>query len=164
MSQAEKAEKPTEEEPTQIIKIRAPNDSRMMLDSTKARCLFVEAEEGTPFRAVLAASYWVHLAPKLGEMDVIRIRSEADGWYAELLVLSTMPNGALVVALPGYPISLDDTGALPSAFTDKYLVEFKGFAKWRVVRREDAAVLKDKMASRSDAHRWLLENERMLLA
>ena len=150
------------EELANIIKIRAPQDSRLALAQSKANRWFLEAEEGTPFLAVLASSYWCHISPKLREWDEVRIAAEADGWYAELIVLSKVPHGAIVIPKPGYPMQLGDDAVLPT-FKDKYLVEFKGFAKWRVVRLVDKKVIKDKLASKTDANKWLVENQRMLL-
>lgn len=117
---------------------------------------------------ILPVQYWSHLASTfqsartVGNVELV-VMTEDLRWEAELRVVDAGANWARVV----FKTSEDGKrlitklGGLQSAkvvFLPGHTVSYSGvFAKWRVVRDADGAVLRDKCNSEGDAYVWLAD-------
>ncbi|MGY3393440.1 hypothetical protein ACVWW6_006031 [Bradyrhizobium sp. USDA 3311] len=117
---------------------------------------------GTPFEDVLRPEFWANIV-RMQPGDIIEVRPEDQSYYAELYVLKRERNSA-TVAVIREPVKLE-AAYKPLPGEVLFSVEFAGpMAKWRVVRRSDKSVMKDKFGTEGDARRWLADYERVVAA
>jgi hypothetical protein len=105
--------------------------------------------------------FWVHVASKLRRMDVIEVIPESEGWFAELLVLSTGTGFAKVKLIREVQI---EEQIAPNIGLSTDVMWGGPAAKWRVIRLADGAVLSENHESKGSAIRWQVNHERALAA
>ncbi|NDG18445.1 MAG: hypothetical protein EB117_09255 [Betaproteobacteria bacterium] len=118
---------------------------------------------GTTIDDVLNENYWSNVAKKMNPHDIIEVVPEDGAFYAKLIITSRGNLWARVHKLEHVVI-----GAAPVA-NKKPVEGFEiGWAgpndKWRVVRKEDKAVVGKNFTSREDADKWLGEHIKELAA
>ena len=98
------------------------------------------------FDEVLKPAFWTHVGQLLRQWDRIEVRPEDATYVAELVVIDAGPLFAKValVAKKALEVKSDDAASL--------LIEPVG-GKFRV--RRGADVMKDSLATRKDAQRWI---------
>ena len=102
----------------------------------------ITVELGGKIEDVLDRAYWVHVSRALRTGDIIEARAEDNAWYAEILVLDVI-NTAIGVAIPTMALlfHVDLNDADKSQATETYHAEFKGAAKFVIIRDSDKAMI-----------------------
>jgi len=122
----------------------------------------VSPASGTPFEDLLRPEFWANIT-RMAAGDIIEVRPEDQSYFAELYVLKRDRNSA-TVAVIREPVRLV-AAYKPLPGEVNFDVEFAGsMAKWRVVRRSDKSVMRDKFNSEGEARKWLADYERMVAA
>lgn len=122
----------------------------------------VSPASGTPWEDLLRPEFWANIT-RMAPGDIIEVRPEDQSYFAELYVLKRERNSA-TVAVIREPVRLV-AAYKPLPGEVNFDVEFAGsMAKWRVVRRSDKSMMRDKFATEGEARRWLADYERMVAA
>ena len=173
MSQAEKAEKQTEEAHVEttpkVVPFRALR--RLTRADTFSGRWQESVEPGTTVEDIIRPEYWANVVSRgsndcnLAKGHFVYLTSEADGWRASLYVKCIMENAAIVEFEPGFPV-FDEMIEIPAVFGGKYLVGFVDGdgGGWRVVRLSDNKTMQDKIGGQPIAVEWMMANQRYLTA
>jgi hypothetical protein len=116
---------------------------------------------GEGIEDALKPEYWSHVASSLRVGNRIELLSEDGSWWAMLIVRAASKTDAVVQALQYVPLGADavDLGDAP------YEVRWRGpKAKFGVVRKSDAEVMRDGFAVREHAEAWMVSHLRTLAA
>ncbi len=113
------------------------------------------------FETVCKPEYWIHVARQLRRMDVIDVIPEDEGYYAELLVLSTGTGYAKVMVLRHVELAAseeENAGTLTE-------IKWNGpHGRWAVIRKSDKTVLQDRIQDKTDAVTFAAQYERKIAA
>lgn len=118
-------------------------------------------EKGNDYeKDVLRPAYWAHVANKLKPGDRIEVLGPEGAYFAELYVVNTLAQAAVVVELARVQL---DSGAA-HVEDDEFEVKFRGPQKWSIVRRADSKVIQEMIPTRGDANRELEDYKKALMA
>lgn len=119
-----------------------------------ARNVFVLTVENTVAQSdILKPIFWTHIAEKLKKGDRVEVTPEDGSWYAEFMIVSSSSNWAKVVPLRVIQIDSDYVSAKA---LDEYYVKWASKALgFRVHRRGDGQVVKDKFETAESANTWI---------
>lgn len=104
-------------------------------------------------------SFWAHVAQKLKQFDTVELRSEDGSFWAQYLVIAADRVWAKVLKL--HYVDLDKVQAdtkFDGDLIDQYEIKWAKNSKWSVIRREDRALMVEKLHSRTDAQEWLMKH------
>ena len=106
--------------------------------------------QGNQYDDVLRPEYWVHLTKVLRPGDRIEIKGAEDKYFAELFVANVNELGVRVVEL--VKVSITENAPAEEEVDDpEYSIKLRGPKKWSIVRKADGKVIKEDMATRSEA-------------
>ena len=128
--------------------------SRMKLAEYSRSVFSVSIEHNTTKEDMLQPKFWAHVAANMRVNDRIEAFAEDGSFYAELLVVAKDRTWAKVHLMSFHDltkIAMD----ISDDILDQYKIDFKGPKGWCVIRRDDNAILNDKMHSEGDAKKWL---------
>jgi len=115
---------------------------------------YATPEPGTNPKDMLEPGFWTHVASKLRRGDRIEAIDAEGVWFAEFYVKSANKVEAHVALMrecelskPVAKIKVDEEAP--------YIVKHYGGGKFRVMRTEDKAVLKDDIKGKDVAEAWL---------
>lgn len=122
----------------------------------------IRADEGTNVEDLMSPSYYAHVTQRLKPGDRLEISAEDYTWFAELYVLSVAKVSAKV-ALLRYVVLTKRSEDLPEQVQEQpslpdhpdYVIKWAGANKFRVVRKEDRAVLQSGFQLADEAREWL---------
>ncbi len=101
---------------------------------------------------LLNPAFWGQIAVNFKPCSKIEVYRDDSAFYCELLVTSCDRTWAKVHVLSYVQL----TKHIPTAVESPFKVEWAGpHAKFRVIRKEDKAVLVDKCITKEDALKWL---------
>lgn len=132
------------------------NESRMQAAGQISVELDVAIPPGVPFSDILEYSYWKQCSKTMRVRNKMKIFSDDNAYYAELVVLAVEQGIGAVV----HPVIYVDLGAeakkidLPSA-ADGFEIKNKGFLGWCVTRKKDNTVVSQNNASELEARNAL---------
>lgn len=110
---------------------------------------------------ILRPAFWTHVASKLRRMDKIEVIPEHEGWYAELLVVSTGIGFAKVAMIRFLEIEVDEEQDADLSTT----VEWGGVEhKYRIIRKADRYAIASGFESKASAMQAQSVHERALAA
>jgi len=122
----------------------------------------VTVPAGTDFETVCRPEYWGNLT-RMTVDDIIQIGTDDRAWFAELIVIGKARNSATVAVLRA-PVALS-AAFKPEPGAVLFDVQYAGaHGKWRVIRKSDRAVMKDRCESESEARKWVEQYERLVAA
>jgi hypothetical protein len=125
---------------------------RMVLAEQAQRTFVVTTEQGHTKENLLNPNYWTHFAREFQPYDEIKVRCDDESYYGTLLVVACDRTWAKVVALNW--ISIGEDVKVPE--TDEYELKFGGpYLLWRVIRKKDGGVLKEKCRTKKEAADWM---------
>jgi hypothetical protein len=163
---AEAAATQAAEEPARLVR-PITIDRMKQAENVAPRWVFV-LPAGIEPDDILPVAYWSHTAAifkaalERGAYDIeLIVIAEDKSWRGELLVVDAGVNWARVVfkTIEGGKRFITKLGGLQAhkiVLLPGHTVNFGGiFAKWRVVRDADGAVLRDKCNTEGDAYAWL---------
>lgn len=114
-------------------------------------------EPGTTLEELLKPGYWSHVAAKLRKGDRIEVVTEDGTYFAEFFVKHANKIEAHVALLRenqiAKPQSKADDLDLDKMFPE-HSIRYAG-GKWRILRKDDKAVLKGELKSKEEAILWL---------
>ncbi len=123
----------------------------------------VYVEEGTPKETLLDPTFWAMYAPKLTIGDHIYVDEEAGNYFCELKVRSVGINAASVKILRFIEFPESDIGEIETRSGGNHEVKFGNMhTRFRVVRKDDKHVVKDKLQTRAEADIWMRDYEKTL--
>lgn len=97
---------------------------------------------------------WMHVAGKLRKFDRIEVICEDGTWFAEFIVLASSKTWARVTELRHVDLTAEVAQA--AVVPDELFVKWGSpQTKFRVIRRNDKAVLKDGFDTKADADAWI---------
>lgn len=106
-----------------------------------------------PYDALFEREAWAHIGVKFRAGDIVHVRDEAHTFYARLYVRAAERLWVDVVEIEKR--SLSKQPAIGGAAEHGLKVEFRGKAKWAVVRESDNERVKDGFPTSDDAQAWL---------
>lgn len=116
-------------------------------------------EKDTQEDALLDPAFWANFAVKMRPYDIIEARKDDGTYWAMFLVLGCDRTYAKIHKL--YETSLSSRDV--SLIQDKFLVEWGSPThKYRVIRKNDGAVLHKGCDRKADAEAWLEENRQAI--
>ena len=130
--------------------------ARMAEAAQRRNVWFVTPEMGVGPEQITDPGYWNHVAAQLRQGDRIEVFPDDGTYYAELLVLFAEGSWAKVKALRVEKLteSID-----PPKLVEGYDIKHGGpQLKWRVIRIEDKAVVKEGLNTREEASAWVREH------
>lgn len=147
-----------------LEQLRTANPSRIPLAEQVRHEWSIMVPPGTTIKDVLRPGFWTHHSPRLSPWDKIEVRTEDGTWYAELLVMATDRSWARVHKLAYHSLTTADVSQ-SQASEEEIGLALEGLKvvhrgrdyKWSVVRREDNAVLREKLTTKHDAEAQALE-------
>lgn len=146
-------------------KISPVHPTRMFQREAKVREFLFIVEAGSEPEDCLAPGFWAHVARDFAEFAELTVYNEDWSWRAKFVVCEAGPNWAKVQPLDAQRFDKRPHTDAASLVLPGYSIEFKGsFAKWRVVRDADKAVIRDKFPTKADAEAWLVEYSKSLAA
>lgn len=114
-------------------------------------------EPGTTLKDLLEPGYWTHVAAKLRKGDRIEAIIEDGTFFAELYVKHANKIEAHVTLMREVKLSEAKVKGkdvdLAEAFPD-HSIRYAG-GEWRILRKEDKQILRDKLKSKEEAILWL---------
>lgn len=121
----------------------------------------ITADNATTLEDVLKPEYFVHVASKLHNTDIIEVIPENESWFATLIVRACSRIHAKCEVL-----NYKSFGAAAAPVAEgPFLIQHKGTkAKWSIIRRSDKELIKDGFASKEEATKWVDDNGTDLLA
>lgn len=118
----------------------------------------VNAEAGTPLKAMLEPGFWAHVSVQMAPRDRIEVTAEDNSFYAELLVVDAGKLFAKVIVIREVKLGSEDKSDLKN-----HTVLWGGNNhKWRVVRKDDRALIKSGFEQKQDGELWALSHEKNL--
>jgi len=115
----------------------------------KRRVHLAIVPENVTIDDVLKPGYWKNVAAKLAPFDIIEILAEDGTWEAELRVTRCEEQWAKVVVRHG-PLQLE-TADKPETEASGYTLKWSGARKWRIIRDNDGAVIKEDLPTKGAA-------------
>lgn len=138
---------------------KALNASRLQFAEHVRNVWIINPEYGVTPEDILEPSYFAHVANSLKPWDKIEARSEDGSYYAEYVVEQAGRSFAKLAMV--HLVTLAAKIDLATEVAEAYQVIWKGPQyKWRVVRKKDNQTLKDGIASKGDALRWVQEHQK----
>lgn len=123
----------------------------------------INPEYGVTVDDMLKPDFWAHVAQKLRPWDKIEARAEDGAYFVEFVVLDAAKTWAKVALVNTPTVFKENVGPSDISIDDKYIAQWKGpQRKWIVVRKVDKASLKEELATKSDAIRWISEHEKAM--
>lgn len=114
-------------------------------------------EPGTTLEDLLKPGFWAHVAAKLRKGDRIEVVIEDGTYFAELYVKHANKIEAHVHLMREVQLAKSQTKDeeldLAKLFPD-HSIRFAA-GKWRILRKEDKAILKEELKSKAEAILWL---------
>lgn len=108
-----------------------------------------EPEAGTTRKSLLDPAEWANVSARLKAKDIIEVVPEDLGFYARLIVVEAAPTFARVKEIEFRQLD-DETHAVTD---DNFEVAFKGpVLKWCVIRKQDGALVFERLPSREAAN------------
>lgn len=120
-------------------------------------CYHHKPEPGVTIADVLKPDYWTHVAPQLRIGYRVEVMAEDGAWWAMLLVRAVGQHEAVLQALQHVTLGAE----APTVDLDgsAYEVKWAGpSAQFRIVRKSDSEVIKDKFPIREAAEEWLAKH------
>ena len=121
--------------------------------------LTAQPSEGTNREDVLKPEFWTHVARGIKSGTELRVIPKGGAWYGRYLV--TFADQAQVRLKELEYVLLDETPPDVVNSDGKFEVKWAGpVALWRIIRKEDKHLMREKMASRQEAYNWMNTNLR----
>jgi hypothetical protein len=115
-----------------------------------------------PYDQLFERDAWAHIGSKFKAGDIIHVRDEAHTFYARLYVRAA--DRLWVDAVEIEKHSLTAHSASGGAVSNGLKVEWRGKAKWSVVRESDNERVKDGFPTAEDAKSWLDQHNQKVAA
>ena len=117
------------------------------------------APEGCQIDDLKKTEFWSIWAAKLKPFDRIDVIADDGAWLAECLVIQAAKNWAQIyirrVDKLIEPVKVEDNAT--------FKVEYKGPKKlWCVIRRSDAAMIKESLPTQLEAQEWVKTHEKQV--
>lgn len=130
------------------------NPARLSLFEHTNTAYLATVETGTTEKDLLNPNFWSHIAPKLRPYDEIRVCCDDGSFYVTLLVVSCDRTWAKVKVKKDGWMNLEDETNVPE--NSEYEIKWGGpYLKFRVIRKKDGGVLRDKLQTKKEASDWL---------
>lgn len=115
----------------------------------------VQAAEGVQTADVASSRFFSHLQPKLRVGDRVELTAHDGSWMLDLRVMASEAGAVRTFVLHRYDFG-DKVAPKELIAADGYVAQYGSEqTKWRIVRVEDKAVLKDGFADQRAAVAWL---------
>lgn len=149
------------EDKKQEKKTMVPLTSSRLKEADYARRVWrIRPEHGVTLKDVIDPAFWSHVAASLRPFDKIEVLADDGSYYAELLVINCGRLWAKVEVLGGKEFDKFK----PEAEDADFRVEWKGGAKWCVIRLSDKVKLKEACETREEAETWLKSHVKAMAA
>ncbi len=140
-------------------KVEPMPESRMALEESRVLHYHFIAPAGILPSDLVDPAHWAHLAHKFQEYTKLEVYAEDWTWRVLLVVRSAGQNWARVEALELNKFDERSVDEGSNYILAGYAIKHAGsFAKWRVIREADGAVIRDKFPTKADAEAWLVEH------
>ncbi|ESZ07176.1 MULTISPECIES: hypothetical protein [unclassified Mesorhizobium] len=107
---------------------------------------------------LLDPAWWVHVASRMRANDRIEVLGFGNEWFAELFVLEVGKIGGARVAFITEPVLLNNDAKVPAL--PELLVTWGGPSDmWKVVKRKDNSVVKDRFDTKEAGLAWIEERQ-----
>lgn len=135
-----------------------PMNGRLQISDEMRQRYRINVEIGGSIADVLDRAYWVHVARALQPGDIIEAKAEDNGWYAEILVIDVIKT-ATGVCIPSFALlfHVDLESADKTQATESYHAEFKGAAKFVIIRDSDKAMIERDIPTKEKAEARVVE-------
>jgi hypothetical protein len=131
------------------------NQTRMKEADYACERWFVSVPSGTAAKDLLDPTYWRNLGDKLKPLAHVTAVTEDSTWHATFLVVAAQRLWAKLHMLSYTDLSATKADT-PLTDDQNYSVEWKGpLGKFAVIRKSDAATLKDGFTTMLEGHQWL---------
>lgn len=122
-------------------------------------------EEGVDRQAVQEPAFFAHVATRCRPYDEIIVRRDDGAIFARLLVLQAERTWLRTFVLEWHELTTKDVAQTQTAMADKaaevlaqFDIKHKGpHKKWCVIRKQDAAIVREGEESKTSANTWLSE-------
>jgi hypothetical protein len=122
-------------------------------------------EHGTTPEELTEPAYWAHCAHFLRSGDRIEAMPESNEWYAEFMVVETGKLFARLVPMRLVHLTpAERTKASKESVDADFAVQWKGGAKWCVIRTHDSAILYRDLSSKVAAEAALADHTKQPIA
>jgi hypothetical protein len=101
--------------------------------------------------------FWSHVANQFRPRHEVKVFAEDGSFFAHYLVVACENTWAKVHELSFHNLTKSEiTDEQRQEILKDYLVDWKGGAKWCVIRKADNVVMQSKLHSKEDGEAWLL--------
>lgn len=115
----------------------------------------VQAAEGVATTDVASARFFSHLQPKLRPGDRIELTAHDGSWMLDLRVMASEAGAVRTFVMNRYDFG-DTVASRATIVADGYTIQYGSEqTKWRIIRAEDKAVLKEGFPDQKAAAAWL---------
>ena len=112
--------------------------------------------DGVRLDDILKYEYWKQCSKQMSVRDRLKVYSDDNSFYAELLVIANEPGiGSHVIPTVLVDIARAADGVVLPKEADNYTITNKGFLGWCVIRKEDNTMISKNNESELDARREL---------
>lgn len=133
----------------------ALNQTRIKEASYMRNEWFVTCPAGTKHEDLLDPEFWRNVGQNFKPFDMIEAVTEDGNWYTRLIVVSADRLWAKV-HIVSFSDLIEARKNMPKTDDENHGVEWKGpIAKFAVVRKSDAAILKDGFTTQLEGWTWL---------
>ena len=135
-----------------------PKITAMKLSTEACNTWREDVESGGKVDDVLSRAYWVHKAHFLAVGDIIEARCLDNSWYAHILVIDAVKTST-GVTIPSFALlfHVDLESADKTQATETYHAEFKGAAKFVIIRDSDKAMIERDIPTKDKAEARVAE-------
>lgn len=152
---------------TDTIRPLAP--SRFVQADFRETRFNVTVERGVPLEHVLEPGFWAHVAGQPKAFDRISVVAADHAYWADLIVLSALPDQLLVKAVSVIDVNAEieallKTGKVKSDGASRYQVVWKGPAAKFCIVRDGAEMVQKNFPNKAEAEAWLATNQKKMAA
>ena len=125
-----------------------------------------DLDEGTEVQDIMKPEFWCHVGRVLRPFDLIEVLMDNGGRYVELVVMDAGPLWAKVaiktdINLAGEKLAAAETRA-ENEENAPYKAEWKGGAKWCVIRQSDGEIIERGLSSKDEANKYIEQYNKVL--
>lgn len=147
---------------------RKLKESQIRLTDQMCTSYDARVEVGTTVEEILRSDFYMHIAKKLRPQDILRLHWQDMTKFVEVYVIDSGPNWTKVKLLR--EVSLDKEieevrNLRENAVESNGLYEVQWGSpsvKWRVIRKEDRAVVKEGFATKEEGNAWVTNHIKAL--